>query len=361
MSAFIKAGEFISVFNDVNSLSFLTEEKLSELFIFLRAANLLGVFAYKVEGKAFISLLPEKFQCHITSNINYYERQSFQVGLEIFRIDKLLREVGIKPIFLKGAAYNIEKLRAVKGRTMSDIDILVSSEQIKATEQRLRSVGWQTKEITDYDDKYYREFAHEIPPMFDPISGTTLDVHHNLYLPISGKAPDEELVRKNIVTSKDGIIVLAKHMQALHSCVHLFWNEDVSSSLRDLFDFHCICSENSTECFWQKIVHTAEEMHLTKLLLDVLGLAECFFGLSYPSDVRAQLEDLNKGWFLNFRRQVILFFMQRALIPNSRVCNSKLLSISRRFAYIRGHLLKMPLIVLIPHMIKKVWFNITRT
>ncbi|WP_346992877.1 nucleotidyltransferase family protein [Alteromonas gracilis] len=182
MNAFAKAKYFLKIFNDVSLVSAQSRKTLSELLVFLRAANMLSLFAHKVVREDMLYELPENFRWHITSNINYSERQQYQVGIEIDRINLLLEDAGITPVFLKGAAYNIEKVASLEGRTMSDIDILVSSSEIKKTEKRLLSLGWQAKELSNYDEKYYREFAHEIPPMFDPISGTTLDIHHNLYL-----------------------------------------------------------------------------------------------------------------------------------------------------------------------------------
>lgn len=360
MNAFTKARCFINIFNDVTLVSSLSPKTLSELFIFLRAANLLSIFAHKIKRKNMVDRLPESIQWHVTSNVNYSDRQRCQVGTEIDRINLLLEEIGITPVFLKGAAYNIENAVSLEGRTMSDIDILVSSSEIQKTEKRLLSLGWQIKSLANYDEKYYREFAHEIPPMFDPLSGTTLDIHHNLYLPVSGKAPDESILRQNIVASSQQKLVLNKHMQALHTCVHLYWNEDVSSSLRDLYDFTCLCNDNASHHFWEAIVKTAKAMNLSSLLFDVICLAEFYFLLHCPIETKHQLQS-QLSLFHRARRGFTLFVMKRALVPDTRVCNSKLLRLSRFLAYMRGHLMKMPVHVLVPHMLKKLSMTLRKS
>lgn len=360
MNAVAKVKYYLKVFNDASLLSSFSERSLSEFFIFLRAANLLSIFSYKIKRKQLLNLLPESFYWHIESNINYAERQFYQVEVEIDRIDLILKEAGITPVFLKGAAYNIEKVPSLVGRTMSDIDILVPSSDIKATEERLLSLGWQAKELDNYNEKYYREFAHEIPPLFDPITGTTLDIHHNIYLPVSGKAPDESLLRQNVVATANEKFVLEKHMQAIHTCLHLYWNEDVTCSLRDLYDFTCICKEYSSSCFWEEMTKTAQTMNLCSLVLDVLRLAEFFFELQYPDNVKEQLSS-NEDAFSKLRQSITLFVMKRAIIPNTRACKSFILDIFRILAYLRGHLLKMPLCVLVPHILKKITLNLKKS
>ena len=360
MNAFAKARYFLKIFNDVTLVSSLSPKTVSELFVFLRAANLLSIFAHKIKRKNMVDRLPESIQWHVTSNVNYSDRQRCQVGTEIDRINLLLEEIGITPVFLKGAAYNIENAVSLEGRTMSDIDILVSSSEIQKTEKRLLSLGWQIKPLANYDEKYYREFAHEIPPMFDPLSGTTLDIHHNLYLPVSGKAPDESILRQNIVASSQQKLVLNKHMQALHTCVHLYWNEDVSSSLRDLYDFTCLCNDNASHHFWEAIVNTAKAMNLSSLLFDVIGLAEVYFLLRCPIETKRQLQS-QLSLFHRARRGFTLFVMKRALVPDTRVCDSKLLRICRFLAYMRGHLMKMPVHVLVPHMLKKLSMTLRKS
>lgn len=352
MNALAKSKHFLKIFNDVTLVSKQSRKTLSELLIYLRAANLLSIFAHKVMREDTLNELPENVRWHITSSINYSERQQYQVGIEIDRINSLLEEVGVTPVFLKGAAYSIEKVVSLEGRTMSDIDILVSSSEIKKTEQRLLSLGWQVKELSNYDEKYYREFAHEIPPMFDPISGTTLDIHHNLYLPVSGKAPDELILRQSIIATSENKLVFKKHMQALHTCVHLYWNEDVSSSLRDLYDFTCLCNSGASEEFWDAIIKTAKNMNLSPLLYDVVCLSEFFFQLHCPLETKARLRS-HLSLFQRARQSVTRFVMKRALVPDTRACSSISLHTCRFLAYLRGHLMKMPVHVLVPHMFRK--------
>jgi len=352
VNAFAKARYFLKIFNDVNSVSIQSQKTLSELLVFLRAANLLSIFAHKVMREGMLYELPESFQWHITSNINYSERQQYQVGIEIDRVNLLLEEVGVSPVFLKGAAYNIEKVVSLEGRTMSDIDILVRSSEIKKTEKRLLSLGWQAKELSNYDEKYYREFAHEIPPMFDPISGTTLDIHHNLYLPVSGKAPEESILRQNIIATSENKLVFKKHMQALHTCVHLYWNEDVSSSLRDLYDFTCLCNDSASEQFWDVMIETAKNMNLSPLLYDVVCLSEFFFKLHCPLETKTQLRS-HLSLFQRIHQSITRSVMKRALVPNTHACSSISLQTCRFLAYLRGHLIKMPVHVLVPHMFRK--------
>ena len=45
---------------------------------------------------------------------------------------------------------------------------MVPRERIETVERTLLDRGWKTPVQDDYDDRYYREWSHEIPPLMHP-------------------------------------------------------------------------------------------------------------------------------------------------------------------------------------------------
>ncbi len=81
---------------------------------------------------------------------------------------------------LKGAAYLVADLPSSAGRLFSDVDILVPKPRLPEVESHLTMHGWMTTHHSGYDQRYYRERMHELPPMEHVHRGTTIDVHHTI-------------------------------------------------------------------------------------------------------------------------------------------------------------------------------------
>ncbi|HQA68885.1 MAG TPA: nucleotidyltransferase family protein, partial [Aggregatilineales bacterium] len=60
------------------------------------------------------------------------------------------------------------------------IDILVPRHAIETVEVYLTHAGWLGAHTNPYDERYYREWMHEIPPLRHRERGTEIDIHHRL-------------------------------------------------------------------------------------------------------------------------------------------------------------------------------------
>src|SRR4029077_14434016 len=123
---------------------------------------------------------------------------------------------------LKGAAYLMGNLPPARGRTFSDIDILVPKSSLLEVERALRAHGWASDKIDHYDDRYYRRWMHQLPPLTHVERGTTVDVHHTI-VPMSARVPVDAttLLNEALVLPVDvGLAVLKPVDMVLHSAVH---------------------------------------------------------------------------------------------------------------------------------------------
>ena len=75
----------------------------------------------------------------------------------------------------------------------ADVDLLVPESALGAVEQALAARGWQTKELSPYDQHYYREGTHELPPMTHVERDVEVDLHHSILPRTSRLKPDSAL------------------------------------------------------------------------------------------------------------------------------------------------------------------------
>ena len=50
--------------------------------------------------------------------------------------------------------------------------------------EALQRRGWSMKALDEYDEQYYRQWAHELPPMTHAERETEVDIHHSI-LPVT--------------------------------------------------------------------------------------------------------------------------------------------------------------------------------
>lgn len=268
---------------------------------------------------------------------------------------KLINSVSDEPpIFLKGAAYLLAKYKVGEGRVFSDIDILVLKELVDSVENKLLVYGWIHDEIDDYEQMYYRKWAHEIPPLMHCTRGTQLDVHHNLVPIISGKAPDIELFKNHLVSICNGQAkTLAPYAMVLHSAVHLFYQEEYHHGFRDLSDLHLMfCEFGESEGFWEELFLLAHRTNFTT----ELGLACRYTNLFFDSPIPDNWLLKSEG-FLPSRVTMVFFdwIFYRVLQPQHPLCKVPHIGLANLIAMIRGHWIKMPLPILIQHVSTKAY------
>ena len=130
--------------------------------------------------------VPAAARVHFEAAQTLAQAQADAVRREIAYIDRALAPTGVPIVLLKGAAYLVAGLRAARGRIFSDIDILVPRSALAEVEAALMLEGWASAKTTAYDQRYYRRWMHELPPLRHINRQTLLDVHHAI-LPLTAR------------------------------------------------------------------------------------------------------------------------------------------------------------------------------
>lgn len=265
-----------------------------------------------------------------------------------------LKNSDIQIALLKGCAYAMADLPPARGRFMADVDILVKKDDMAELERVLLRQGWSGKELNEYDQNYYREWMHELPPLTHPALQMELDVHHNLAPPVSRiKLNAQQLWDEAKPIPGTPWFRLSDTDLVLHTAVHLFFNEELRGGLRELLDIHDVCGHFGADiAWWHTLLERARRLGMQAPLYHALTLSERLLGTPLPADVRATVQT----WAPNpLARGMLHHLFEQALQPSDPEVrpNPRFAGLIDTLLLARSHWLRMPLTLLIPHLARK--------
>lgn len=332
----------------------ITEKDWESIIFILRHLGMLATLYYLAQKTGTFNQYPTYAKKNLKSGMVYADRQAQQVKYEAYEIKFTLGKEVIEPIFLKGAGYTLRKSLNSYGRVYSDLDILVPKNELEDAAKILNKHGWLNKALTDHDEKYYREWAHEIPPMSHYTRNTTIDVHHNIIPPVTGRAPKIDILLKQVERTSDNYLVLTAPAAFLHSAIHLFTNEEFHNGFRDIVDLYLLAQEYQSKLFWQQLDQLAQETRFSLELFYSLAMLAHFFDIKPPSDLLSRLHNEHKSW----RSKLVIKCLKSALKPHHQQILSRKDHLLIFLLYLRGHWIKMPLPILISHLSVKAFLGI---
>jgi hypothetical protein len=316
-----------------------------------RSTGLLGSLHAQLASAGVLDQLPQTISRHLDSAWLVHTKTKADVNYEVGHLLKALAPVDERVILLKGAAYLHSGLPAGSGRRLTDIDILAPESRISAVEAALTEAGWQGSELDTYDERYYREWMHEIPPLTHARRGSTIDLHHTILPPTAAPNVDAALLFQDLVEITPGVFRLSDPDLVLHSATHLFHEGEFFNGLRDLWDLDQLLRYfvGADTGFWPRLVDRAGQLDLSVSLHHGLTYTSKIFDTPVPAEVMEQLASPMQ----KLRQPLMDFLFLRALRPNHPDCNLPLTRPALFALYIRSHYLRMPLYLLVPHLLKK--------
>lgn len=320
-------------------------------------ANLLVSLLYLLEDAGLLDAVPPAPRAHLEWARLAAASHARSVRHEVACIAAALSSLDVPLILLKGSAYAMAGLDAGRGRLFSDVDILVPKACLDQVEAALMLSGWASTHHDPYDQHYYREWMHEIPPMVHVRRGNTIDVHHAILPETAAVRPDPDLLRAAAVPIAQcpGLLTLAPHDMFLHSAVHLFSDGEFEHGLRDLLDLHRLALQFGAEPgFWNGLVPRAQDLQLGRPLYYALRYLQPILGTPVPIDVTeaAEAEAPNPA-----QRVLMDALFLSALQPHHPSCVGRLDAAARFALYLRGNWLRMPPLMLARHLSHKAFVS----
>jgi Uncharacterised nucleotidyltransferase len=318
-----------------------------------RVSVLLARLGDVLQRENILTRTPASPKAHLHSALLVSQKQDHSLQWEVQCLTRELSRSKAKIILLKGAAYAALGLNVAKGRMFSDIDILVPKAILGDVERDLLLHGWQNGHHDEYDQRYFRKWMHEIPPLMHRTRGTTIDVHHTI-LPESARikvntpALFESLVP---ITGRPNVYVLQPTDMLLHSATHLFHEGNFEKGLRDLFDLDALLREFGAETgFWDALVPRAITLGLTRPLYYALRFTSAMLATPVPSEI-------TQAAMVGRPSKVVGKIMDACYLRAFRPMHPSTASFGNwlaRFAlYVRSHWIRMPFHLLAIHLGRK--------
>jgi hypothetical protein len=253
-----------------------------------RRLRLLGRLAEAVLGAGLSSRLPEPVANALVGGSRLARMRSQALSWCRDEVARALDGLDAPLVLLKGAAYMAQRLPNALGRLPSDLDILVPARALPQARARLLAAGWTEVDLDDHDQRYYREWSHELPPMRHPMHAIELDVHHNILPPVARDRVDGEVLIEAAFALDVSLAaswwVLSKEDQVLHCAAHLFHDSEHRDRLRDLIDLEVLLGAHGADDpeFAARLVGRARRLGLEDAL--ALGVTLLREGLGATLD-----------------------------------------------------------------------------
>ena len=212
--------------------------------------------------------------------------------------------------------------------------------------------GWASASNNAYDERYYRQWMHELPPMVQLRRQTNLDLHHNL-LPLTARI---QTPSAPLLTAAEPLAEFPRFSlpcaldQVLHSATHLLHEGEWGHGLRDLVDLDSLLRPQAAQAgFWDALLARAAVLSLGRPLFYALSLCRRWLQTPVPDTVLARCPDRPGA----LTRRVMDALLRRALTGAHRGSLAPGTRAAEFVLYLRSHYLRMPLHLLLPHLLVK--------
>ena len=317
-----------------------------------RRARLLGRLAVMMGDRGEIEQLPARVADHFTAARVFVSQFQRTARWEINRILAALEGSDVPLVLLKGSAYILSGLPPSRGRLLSDVDLLVPRESLDSFEQTLLAHGWEAVKLEEYDQRYYRTWMHELPPLRHPGRLIEVDIHHTISPLTSRLSPDpEKLLADSIPLADSRLRILQPVDMVLHSAVHLFHDGEFINGLRDLVDLADLLGHFGEQSgFWEALVSRAHMQGLRRPLFYTLRYTHRFLAAGIPDAVMAATGD-------GAPAAPVLYLMdnliEAVMLPEHPDLPKRRRAVAQWLLYVRSHWLRMPPGMLLQHLVRK--------
>lgn len=316
-----------------------------------RGSELLPRLAHLLQVHGQWEALPQGPRRHLQAGLVLADKQVQAVRWELSCISQAFAASGIPVVLLKGAAYLAADLPAARGRLFSDIDLMVPKASLAAAEAALMRAGWAGSHHSAYDQRYYRRWMHEIPPMRHIKRQSVIDLHHAILPETARLRTDSSRILAAAQPLPTLPVLRAPRQEdlVLHSAVHLFQEGEFPHGLRDIVDLDALLRHFGEDpAFWARLDARARELALTRPWHYAAHFCRDILDTPIPA-----LPCERAGRPAALPRRAMQALLARVLAPHHDSCADAWSGLARGLLFVRGHWLRMPLHLLLPHLFYK--------
>lgn len=314
-------------------LTAMDGQAITAIITAARAEKVLATLASRTQDLE----LPASVQAIFQDALSETESVQRIAMWEVDRLRHALRNLQVPIVLLKGSAFVAAGLNAAKGRQVGDLDILVPRAQLDAVETALLAAGWEWVKDDPYDQQYYRQHMHELPPMIHAERDGMIDVHHTILPLTAGPKPDAESLIAEALPLDDGLYILNPADMICHAAAHFSADGDMAGGMRNLWDVHVLVQRFESEPqFWNRLDARAQHHELYQPVARTMRMAKRLYGTAIDPRFDRPLSLLDK------------LFLRRITCRDG--WGRERHSFTRFAVYIRSHWLRMPPLMLARHL-----------
>ncbi len=345
----------LALLQDPARFTGLSIHQVDRLLRYARRANLLASLGQRLRaGGQLGGVAGQLVDCFEAADMIAGEHER-RLRWEVDQLRPWLQALDVPVVVLKGGAYLLSGLPSAQGRLVSDLDLLVPEAELERVEQAMLASGYVSQKQDEYDQHYYREWAHELPPMAHVARGTTVDLHHNITPRTSRLNIDAGLLLQAAVPLQgyEPLLRFCDEDLVLHVCVHMFHDGELENSLRELLDLDSLLRRAAVdEDFWQRLLARAQQLGVMRPLYYGVHFAQRFLDSPVPDPVQRFLQIAAPA---QPGRMIVERCMQSAILPAVSDRPTLWRGIAARVLFLRSHWLRMPPLLLLRHLLTQAW------
>lgn len=326
-----------------NPTSFIEHASPWQWSTLVHNARLQGLLGQCYElAKPWQTEIPPAVFRHFESGARFALKQHQSLVQELFALETVFKELDVQVVLLKGAAYRLLGLSMARGRLFSDIDLLVTHSNLAAVVAQLQQAGFLERPLSDYDRHYYLAWSHQHPPLRHFIRATELDVHHSVFFAKGRyRYPTEQLMAQASRIDNSVFAVPCLDDLFFHACLHLFGQEELHRIDKDLIELWLLWKELPKP--QELLEHAGFRTYPQLLALALLSMTR-LFQQALPIPLQQWLTE-----HTSFNTKFVFACLTQVEQPT-------LLGKLARFCWlVRGYRIKMPVPILLYHLITKPW------
>ena len=235
--------KLIALIRAPESVADLTGEDWNDIVLSGRKNQLLGQLAALFDRHQRWADIPTAVQRHLRLELLTAQRRAESALWELTTIRRTVN-LAVGLTVLKGCAYVVAGDINHAGRSFSDVDVMVPHELLQGVETDLIGGGWKPSTVDAYDEAYYRNWMHEVPPMEHVRRHTVLDLHHAINPPVADYYVNPAHLMASRLELFPGVFVLAPLDRVIHCAIHLIQEGEPKKLLRDLYDLHLLLGQH---------------------------------------------------------------------------------------------------------------------
>jgi len=234
---------------------------------------------------------PERFLAHLARASHLSAYLALHRRQQLGKILDLLKDRGIEPVLLKGAALSCLVYDDPTLRTMNDLDLLVAAREIPIAVAALSSLSYQPLYRPAHADPSVREAFygrhHHATPLMEPKGRAVVELHRDIVTMGDAGRYDVERIRaraRRVQIEGRPALVPSPADLVLHTCLHLSYADRFVGKLRDLIDLHETVSMYGDAIDWGQLLAEIPSEAAARCLYSCLDLSRRLHGTPVPAD-----------------------------------------------------------------------------